>query len=105
MRLEHTCEIFLQALAKQCVLKGAKTCKLDFCESNCVIEKKAKVKFGTVTHCTEGILDYIHTYVWGPTKTSIGGNRYFVSFIDDYSKRCWVYTMKNKREILELFVE
>ena len=42
----------------------------------------------------------------GPTKTaSIGGKHYFVTFIDDYSRRCWVYTMKHKREVLELFVE
>jgi len=64
-------------------LKDARTCKLDFCE-NCVIGKKTKVKFGTMTHCTVGILDYVHTDIWGSTKTvSIGGNRYFVTFIDD----------------------
>jgi len=37
--------------------------------------------------------------------TSIGGNHYFISFIDDYSKRCWVYTMRHKGKVLELFVE
>jgi len=37
--------------------------------------------------------------------TSIEGNHYFVSFIDDYSRRCWIYTMKHKGEVLELFVE
>jgi len=35
----------------------------------------------------------------------IGGNHYFVTFIDDYSRRCWVYTMKHKGKVLELFVE
>ena len=64
------------------------------------------MKFSTSTHCTKGILDYVHTNVWGPTNTTfIRGNYYFVTFIDDYSKRCWVYTMKNKREVLKLFVE
>ena len=64
------------------------------------------MKFGTVTHCTKGILEYVHTNVWGPIKTtSIGDNHYFVSFINDYSRRCWVYTMKHKGEVLELFVE
>ena len=53
MRLEHTGEKSLQALTKQGLLKGARTCKLDFCE-HCVIRKKTKVKFGTVTHCTDG---------------------------------------------------
>ena len=81
------------------------TCKLDFCE-HCVIGKKTKVRFDTRTHYTEGILDYIHIDVWGPIKTaSIGDNHYFVSFINDYSRRCWVYTIKHKREVLELFVK
>jgi len=97
MRLEHIGEKSLQALLKQGLLKGDKTYKLEFCEY-CIIGKNTNVKFGTATHCTKGILDYVHTDVWGPTKTaSIGGNHYFVTFIDDYSRRCWVYTMKYKR--------
>jgi len=105
MRLGHTSKKFLQSFVKQGLLKGARTCKLEFCE-HCVIEKKTKVKFGTATHCTKGILDYIHVNVWGPTKmTSIRGNHYIVTFIDDYSKRYWVYTMKRKGKILKLFVE
>ena len=60
-------------------------------------QKKIKVQFGTATHFIEGILDYVHTDVWGPTKmASIRGNHYFVSFIDDYSGQCWVYNMKHK---------
>jgi len=96
MRLGHAGEKSMQTLVKKGLLKGAETCKLDLCE-HCIIGKKTKVKFGTASHCTEGILDYVHTDVWGPTKTaSIGGNHYFVSFIDDYSRRCWVYTMRHK---------
>ena len=87
------------------MLQGAKTCKLKFCE-HCVIGKKTKAKFGTAIYCTEGNLDYVHADVWGPTKmVTIGGNHYFVSFIDDYSRRCSVYTMRYKGKVLELFVK
>ena len=83
----------------QGLLKGAKTCKLDFCEQ-CVIGKQTRVKFGTSIHNTEGILDYILTDVWGPTKTaSLGGKHYLVTFVDDFSRRVWVYTMKSKDEV------
>lgn len=34
---------------------------------------------------------------------SLGGARYFVSFIDDYSKRCWVYPMKRKADVFLVF--
>ena len=43
MRLGHTGEKSLQALARQGLLKDAGTCKLKFCE-HCVIRKKTKVK-------------------------------------------------------------
>ena len=33
------------------------------------------------THKTEGILDYVHTDVWGPARTtSLGGSIYFFEF-------------------------
>ena len=34
---------------------------------------------------------------------SLGGCRYFLSFIDDYSRMVWVYVLKNKNEVLERF--
>ena len=104
MRLGHAGEKSLQTLAMQGLLKGVKTCKLDFCEQ-CVLGKQKRVKFGTAIHNTEGILDYIHTDVWGPTKTaSLGGKHYFVTFVDDFSRRVWVYTLKSKDEVFETFL-
>ena len=51
MRLGHTREKSLRALAMQGLLKGAKTCKLEFCEQ-CVMGKQKRVKFGTTIHNT-----------------------------------------------------
>ncbi|KAJ9567415.1 hypothetical protein OSB04_003381 [Centaurea solstitialis] len=83
LRLGHAGENALQGLAKQGLLKGVKNGKIDFCEQ-CVFGKQTKVKFGTTTHQTNGIIDYVHSDVWGPTRTtSKGGKHYFVSFIDD----------------------
>ena len=39
-----------------------------------------------------------------PTK-SIGCSRYFVTFVDDYSRRCNVYLMENKSEVFSKFKE
>jgi len=104
MRLGHSGEKSMQALVKQGLLKGAKICKLEFCE-HCVLSKKTKVKFGTAIHRTKKILDYVHTYVWGPSKNASLRGNYFVSFVDDYSRRNWVYTMSHKSEVLGIFVE
>jgi hypothetical protein len=34
---------------------------------------------------------------------SVGGNRYFITFIDDYSRMCWVYFLRNKSGALNVF--
>ena len=63
------------------------------------------MKFGTAIHNTKGILDYVHSDVWGPSRTiSIGDMHYFVTFVDDYSRRVWVYLMKHKDEVLGIFL-
>lgn len=103
MRLGHAGEKALQGLMKQGLLKGAKSGKLDFCE-HCVLGKQTRVSFGTAIHQTRGILDYVHSDVWGPTKTaSLSGRHWYVTFIDDYSRRVWVYTMMRKNEVLDIF--
>ncbi|KAE8687107.1 cytochrome P450 71A9-like [Hibiscus syriacus] len=37
------------------------------------------------------------------TITSLGGAKYFVSFIDDYFRRCWVYPIKKKSDVFSTF--
>ena len=34
---------------------------------------------------------------------SANGNKYTMSFIDDYTKMCWVYLLKDKSEAFETF--
>ncbi|PNX57886.1 putative retrotransposon Ty1-copia subclass protein [Trifolium pratense] len=46
-------------------------------------------------------LEVVHSDVCGPFDTeSLGGNRYFVSFVDEFNKMMWVYPMKTKDEVL-----
>jgi len=72
----------LQAPAKKGSLEGAATYNL--VGKHNVLDKK-KVKFSTSTYRSEGLLDCVHINAWGPTKTaSLGGHRYFVSFIDNF---------------------
>jgi transposase InsO family protein len=46
----------------------------------------------------------IHSDVWGPAQNvSLGGSRYFVSFIDDYTRHTWIYLIKRKSEVFDRF--
>ena len=69
-------------------------CNLKFVE-RCVLDKKAEVKYGTVIHRSEGLLDCIHVDVWVPIKTaSLGDHGYLEIFVDDSTMRYWVYPMR-----------
>ena len=93
----------MMELQKRNLLKGVKSCKLDFCKI-CVLGKQHKVQFKASTHKTEGKLDYIHSDVWGPVKeSSQGGHVYFVTFIDDFSRKVWVNFMQHNSETFDKF--
>ena len=48
----------------------------------------------------------IHADMWGPSKIlNIIGARWFVTFIDNCTRVTWVYLMKNKSEVSELFLK
>jgi transposase InsO family protein len=61
------------------------------------------LKFGTSITKSKWILDLIHSDVWQAPVVSLGGARHFVSFIDDFSKRCWVYPIRRKADVLAVF--
>ena len=49
-------------------------------------------------------LELVHSDVWGPAPVaSYAGNKYFVTFIDDFSRKVWVFAMKEKSEIFGIF--
>jgi len=46
----------------------------------------------------------IHSDVWGPSKIpTLGGSRWFVTFIDDCTRVTWLWLMKSKSEVNLLF--
>jgi hypothetical protein len=46
------------------------------------------VKFNTATHSSKGILDYVHSNLWEPSrKPSLGGADYMLTIIDEYSRK------------------
>jgi len=51
-------------------------------------------------------LELIYSDVCGPIgPTGINGMKYFVTFIDDFTRKTWVFTMKEKSEVFEKFQE
>ncbi|GKA24337.1 retrovirus-related pol polyprotein from transposon TNT 1-94 [Tanacetum coccineum] len=104
-RLGHISEAGLQVLEKHGLFGKKSLGKLDFCE-NCVLGKSHRVSFGVGRHTTQGVIDYVHSDLWGSSQVeSLGGKRYFLSIVDDYSRRVWVYILRFKHEAFGKFKE
>ena len=50
-------------------------------------------------------LELVHIDVFQVDAKSHDGAQYFVTFIDDYSRKLWVSVMKRKDQVLSLFKE
>lgn len=93
----------MQILSKGDLPDGHRIQHLDFCE-HCVFGKLHRSKFSKGVHRTKGTLDYVHSYCWGLSRVEfLGGNMYFLSIIDDYSRMIWVIMMKHKSEAFMKF--
>ena len=94
MRLGHMSEKGMTILGKKGCLGNASTGKLDFCD-HCIFGKQKRVSFSKAKHRTQGILDSIHSDLWGPSKVpSLGGKCYMLTFVDDFSSKVRVYFLK-----------
>ncbi|PKU73330.1 Retrovirus-related Pol polyprotein from transposon TNT 1-94 [Dendrobium catenatum] len=72
----------------------------------CNLAKSKRLSFSNSTSTTIAPFDIIHSDVWGPSPTkSLNGFSYYVSFIDDYSRYCWVFPLFQKSEVYSKFVE
>ena len=46
----------------------------------------------------------IHSDIWGPSCVpNLSNTRWSISFIDDHSRLCWIYLMKEKSETFSIF--
>ncbi|KAK2965361.1 hypothetical protein RJ640_013824 [Escallonia rubra] len=52
----------------------------------------------------EFAFELVHSDVWGPCPIlAKSGFRYFVTFVDDFSRMTWIYFMKNRSEVFAHF--
>jgi hypothetical protein len=72
----------------------------------CAQGKNVKNPFPSSDSRAKGVLDIVHSDVCGPMSTpSLNGYIYYVSFIDDYSRKTWIYFLKSKGEVFGKFKE
>ncbi|PWA56329.1 Gag-Pol polyprotein [Artemisia annua] len=101
-KLGHMSKQGMKIPVEKKLIPGLTKVSLPFCE-HCVISKQHRLKFKTSNSRSVYVLELVHFDVWQAPVLSLGGAKYFVSFIDDYSRRCWVYPIKKKSDVFEVF--
>lgn len=106
-RLGHIGQTSLKRVMDSHMVNGITKINLsniELCES-CVKGKMSRLTFGSRTKA-KSVLEIVHSDVCGPiSPISYAGNKYFVTFIDDYSNFVCVYIIKEKSEVFTVFKE
>ncbi|CAH9131622.1 unnamed protein product, partial [Cuscuta epithymum] len=71
---------------------------------SCKLGKSHRLPFRDVTHDSTAPLQLIHSDVWQSPVLSNLGFKYYVLFIDDFSRYTWVYPMHRKSEVFTHFL-
>ncbi|KAJ1704767.1 hypothetical protein LUZ63_004546 [Rhynchospora breviuscula] len=89
---------------KQMVFGLPEIKEIGLCEG-CVYGKQIRLPFPkNQLMRAKRVLELVHTDLCGPMETeSLGGSRYFLLFIDDFSRMSWVYFLSNKSETFHTF--
>ena len=68
----------------------------------CALGKNTKISFPKSNSRSKGTLDMIHPDICRPmTSPSLSGCLDYVLFIDDYSRKSWIYFLKVKSETFD----
>jgi len=103
-RLSHISEKGMNCLVEKNLLPGLKGAKLENCV-HCLDGKQHRVSFKSHPPSKKSeVLELVHSDLCGPMRTkTFGGGLYFVTFIDDHSRKLWVYVLKTKDRVLSVF--
>ena len=97
--LVHISKERLQRLVKNVILPNLEFTDFGLCV-DCIKGKQTKHNKKGATRSNE-LLEIIHTDIWGPFDVpSFNGEKYFITFIDDFSRYGYVYFLKEKSQVI-----
>jgi len=71
---------------------------------SCQLGKSKQLPFSDSLRESTTPLELIHSDVWSTFTPSLSGCRYYVIFIDDYTRFCWLSSISHKSNVYSTFV-
>lgn len=103
MKLGHPCHRILYLVLKSCNQSFHFNKITEFCNA-CQYGKMHKLPFNNSNFRAPKPLELIHSDLWGPAPViSKHGFRYYINFLDGFSRYSWVYPLQNKSDALSIF--
>jgi hypothetical protein len=70
----------------------------------CQLAKSHQLPYNNSIHRSTSPIELIFFDVWGPAPTFVGGFKYYISFIDDFSKFTWIYLMNDRTNAQHIYM-
>ncbi|KAB2608246.1 hypothetical protein D8674_011414 [Pyrus ussuriensis x Pyrus communis] len=104
-RLGHPAQDVMTIMLKQSNIPVQTDDNHNTCIS-CIQGKMSRIPFPVRTDRCTSPFQKVHTDIWGPSPVrSIEGYRYYVTFVDEYTRFVWIFPMSNKSDVFTLFVK
>ncbi|KAJ9555998.1 LOW QUALITY PROTEIN: hypothetical protein OSB04_010612 [Centaurea solstitialis] len=102
-RLGHPHSQLLQTMLSRYNLPVFNKTSSSFCNS-CHIGKSSKLHLSSSNYKSTHFLDLLFCDVWGPAPiTSSDGHNYFLLCVDDFSRYMWIFPLKHKSDVYNVF--
>lgn len=70
----------------------------------CHLSKQKKLSYSSSNNICNSSFELLHIGIWGPFSVeTIEGFRYFLTIVDDHSRATWLYLLRTKNEVLQVF--
>ena len=72
--------------------------------TSCHFGKQKKLPFNNSDSFSSAPFDLIHSDIWGPVPVlTEGGSKYFVIFVDDFSRYSWIYLLHHRSKLVSFY--